>query len=125
MLVVVIVIIAVGYLVSLRIHPLRKCPRCNMSGRHFGAVFVFCDERVWCYSTNPFSTRFRSRGRRSRLVMDYHRKQHGHYCRFAIVGSAAGRSAWDSDHGNLYRIDFCDDDHREHHQRRLQRGRNL
>ena len=39
MLVLIIVIIAVGYLVSLRIHPLRKCPRCNMSGRHFGAVF--------------------------------------------------------------------------------------
>ncbi len=40
MLVLVIVILAVGYLVSLRIHPLRKCPRCNMSGRHFGAVFA-------------------------------------------------------------------------------------
>jgi DnaJ-class molecular chaperone len=39
MLILIIVIIAVGYLVSLRIHPLRKCPRCNMSGRHFGAVF--------------------------------------------------------------------------------------
>ena len=39
MLVLVIVIIAVGYLVSLRIHPLRKCPRCNMSGRHFGGVY--------------------------------------------------------------------------------------
>jgi DnaJ-class molecular chaperone len=39
MLVLVIVIIAVGYVVSVRIHPLRKCPRCNMSGRHFGAVF--------------------------------------------------------------------------------------
>jgi DnaJ-class molecular chaperone len=39
MLVLIVVIIAVGYLVSLRIHPLRKCPRCNMSGRHFGAVF--------------------------------------------------------------------------------------
>jgi hypothetical protein len=38
--VVIIVIIAVGYLVSLRIHPLRKCPRCNMSGRHYGAIFT-------------------------------------------------------------------------------------
>jgi DnaJ-class molecular chaperone len=36
----IIVIIAVGYLVSLRIHPLRKCPRCNMSGRHYGAIFT-------------------------------------------------------------------------------------
>jgi hypothetical protein len=40
MLVFIIVIIVVGYLVSLRIHPLRKCPRCNMSGRHFGSVFT-------------------------------------------------------------------------------------
>jgi DnaJ-class molecular chaperone len=39
MLVLIIIIIAVGYLVSLRIHPLRKCPRCNMSGRHYGAFF--------------------------------------------------------------------------------------
>jgi DnaJ-class molecular chaperone len=29
----------VGYLFSLRVHPLRKCPTCNMTGRHFGAVF--------------------------------------------------------------------------------------
>jgi hypothetical protein len=40
MLVFIVVIIVVGYLVSLRIHPLRKCPRCNMSGRHFGSVFT-------------------------------------------------------------------------------------
>jgi DnaJ-class molecular chaperone len=40
MLVLIIVILAVGYLVSLRIHPLRKCPRCNMSGRHFGTFFT-------------------------------------------------------------------------------------
>jgi DnaJ-class molecular chaperone len=29
----------VGYFFSLRVHPLRKCPTCNMTGRHFGAVF--------------------------------------------------------------------------------------
>lgn len=29
-----------GYLVSLRVHPLRKCPVCKMTGRHFGAVFT-------------------------------------------------------------------------------------
>jgi DnaJ-class molecular chaperone len=40
MLLLVIVVIAVGYLVSLRMHPLRKCPRCNMSGRHYGAFFT-------------------------------------------------------------------------------------
>ena len=28
-----------SYVVSTRIHPLRKCPTCNMSGRHFGGVF--------------------------------------------------------------------------------------
>jgi hypothetical protein len=45
MLVLVIVIIAVGYLVSTRIHPLRKCPRCNMSGRHFGGLFSYAYRR--------------------------------------------------------------------------------
>ena len=39
MLILVIAVIVVGYLVSLRIHPLRKCRSCNMSGRHFGSVF--------------------------------------------------------------------------------------
>ena len=34
-----IVIIGAGYLISLRIHPLRKCPTCNMTGRHFGSVY--------------------------------------------------------------------------------------
>jgi DnaJ-class molecular chaperone len=29
-----------GYLISLRIHPLRKCPVCKMTGRHFGSVFT-------------------------------------------------------------------------------------
>ncbi len=28
-----------GYLISLRIHPLRKCPTCKMTGRHFGAIY--------------------------------------------------------------------------------------
>lgn len=40
MVLIVIVIVAVGYLVSLRIHPLRKCPTCKMTGRHFGGVFT-------------------------------------------------------------------------------------
>jgi hypothetical protein len=38
--VIVIAIIAVSYIVSTRIHPLRKCPRCNMSGRHFGGIYT-------------------------------------------------------------------------------------
>jgi hypothetical protein len=36
---VLIAIVAGGYLVSLRIHPLRKCPTCKMTGRHFGDVY--------------------------------------------------------------------------------------
>jgi hypothetical protein len=35
----VIVIIGVCYIASTRIHPLRKCPTCNMTGRHFGAIY--------------------------------------------------------------------------------------
>ena len=38
--VVIIVIVAVGSIVSTRIHPLRKCPTCNMTGRHFGDVYT-------------------------------------------------------------------------------------
>ena len=37
--VLIIAIIAVSYVVSTRIHPLRKCPTCNMSGRHFAGVY--------------------------------------------------------------------------------------
>ncbi|MBV9382569.1 MAG: hypothetical protein JOY82_19370 [Streptosporangiaceae bacterium] len=32
-------VVAVGYFVSLRIHPLTKCRVCNMTGRHFGSVY--------------------------------------------------------------------------------------
>jgi hypothetical protein len=28
-----------GYLISLRIHPLRRCPTCKMTGRHFGSIY--------------------------------------------------------------------------------------
>ena len=58
MVLLVIVIVAVGYLVSLRIHPLRKCPTCKMTGRHFGGVF-----------SNSFRPcrRWRGSGRRDRL----------------------------------------------------------
>jgi hypothetical protein len=37
--VLVILIIGVSYAVSTRIHPLKKCPTCSMSGRHFGGVY--------------------------------------------------------------------------------------
>jgi DnaJ-class molecular chaperone len=36
---VIIVIVGLSYIVSTRIHPLRKCPTCNMSGRHFGGAY--------------------------------------------------------------------------------------
>jgi DnaJ-class molecular chaperone len=38
-LVVIAVIAAVGYFVSLRIHPLTRCRTCRMTGRHFGGVY--------------------------------------------------------------------------------------
>ena len=37
--VVIVVLVGLSYVVSTRIHPLRKCPTCNMSGRHFGSVY--------------------------------------------------------------------------------------
>jgi hypothetical protein len=27
------------YLISLRVHPLRRCPLCKMAGRHYAALF--------------------------------------------------------------------------------------
>ena len=39
-LVIIGLVAAVGYLVSLRIHPLTKCPVCKMTGRHFGSVYT-------------------------------------------------------------------------------------
>ena len=45
MLLLLIVIVVGGYLVSLRIHPLRKCPVCKMTGRHFGDVFKYSYRR--------------------------------------------------------------------------------
>ena len=38
-LIVIALIAGAGYLVSLRIHPLRRCPACKMTGRHFGSVY--------------------------------------------------------------------------------------
>ena len=39
------IVIAIGYFVSLRIHPLRKCPTCKMTGRHFGSVYSYSYRR--------------------------------------------------------------------------------
>jgi hypothetical protein len=58
MVLLLIVIVAVVYLVSLRIHPLRKCRTCKMTGRHFGGMFT--------YSMRP-CRRCRGSGRRDRL----------------------------------------------------------
>ena len=33
------VLLGSGYLFSLRVHPLRKCPVCKMAGRHFASLF--------------------------------------------------------------------------------------
>jgi DnaJ-class molecular chaperone len=40
-----LVFVGVGYLVSCRIHPLRKCPVCKMTGRHFGSVYTYSYRR--------------------------------------------------------------------------------
>lgn len=41
----IVAAIAGGYLISLRLHPLRQCGSCHGSGRHFGAVFTFAQRR--------------------------------------------------------------------------------
>jgi DnaJ-class molecular chaperone len=40
-LIVIALIAGLGYLVSLRIHPLRRCPVCKMTGRHYGSVYGY------------------------------------------------------------------------------------
>lgn len=35
----VIGIVVITYVASTRLHPLRKCSRCNMTGRHFGTMY--------------------------------------------------------------------------------------
>jgi DnaJ-class molecular chaperone len=44
-LLVVIAVFVVGYLISLRIHPLRKCPVCKMTGRHWGSIYTYSYRR--------------------------------------------------------------------------------
>ena len=41
----IVVIVAVGYYVSLRIHPLTKCNVCSGGGRHFGTVYTYAQRR--------------------------------------------------------------------------------
>ena len=44
-LVIIALIAGFGYLVSLRVHPLRRCPACKMQGRHFGSVYGYAYRR--------------------------------------------------------------------------------
>jgi DnaJ-class molecular chaperone len=38
-LILIAVIVAVGYIVSSRLHPLRRCPTCKGTGRLFGSFY--------------------------------------------------------------------------------------
>jgi hypothetical protein len=39
-LILIVLAVGVGYFVSLRVHPLRRCPVCkNTPGRHHGAIY--------------------------------------------------------------------------------------
>ena len=44
-LIIVAIVMAVGYFVSLRIHPLKRCRTCKMQGRHFGSVYTYAYRR--------------------------------------------------------------------------------
>jgi DnaJ-class molecular chaperone len=39
------IIVAAGYFISLRIHPLTTCKLCNGGGRHFGSVYTYAHRR--------------------------------------------------------------------------------
>ena len=41
----IIIVAAAGYFVSLRIHPLTKCRLCNGTGRHYGGVYMYAHRR--------------------------------------------------------------------------------
>ena len=41
----IVAAIVVGYLISIRLHPLRRCGSCSGSGRHFGAMFTHAQRR--------------------------------------------------------------------------------
>jgi DnaJ-class molecular chaperone len=43
--VIIVIIAAVGYYASLRVHPLTKCKLCNGGGRHFGTVYTQAQRR--------------------------------------------------------------------------------
>ncbi len=43
--IVLIVLVGAGYLISLRLHPFRRCPACNGTGRRRGAMFTYSHRR--------------------------------------------------------------------------------
>ena len=44
-LIIIGIIAAAGYYISLRIHPLTKCKLCNGNGRHFGTMYAYAHRR--------------------------------------------------------------------------------
>ncbi len=40
-LVVIVLLAGAGYFLSLRLHPLRRCPVCKGTGRHHGGVYTY------------------------------------------------------------------------------------
>jgi DnaJ-class molecular chaperone len=40
-LLVVVVVVIVGYLISIRVHPFTTCRRCNGTNRHKGAIYTY------------------------------------------------------------------------------------
>lgn len=43
--IVIVIIAALGYFISLRIHPLTRCRECNGGGRHYGSVYTYAQRR--------------------------------------------------------------------------------
>jgi DnaJ-class molecular chaperone len=65
LLIVIVVIVILGYLVSLRLHPWRRCRACQGTGRHFGTVWK---------SSHRMCTSCGGNGRRARLgINTFHR----------------------------------------------------
>ena len=43
--IIIIIVLVVGYFISLRLHPLTKCRTCKGTGRHFGGVYTYAQRR--------------------------------------------------------------------------------
>jgi len=44
-LIVIVIVAAAGYYVSLRIHPFTKCKECNGGGKHAGSLFSYAHRK--------------------------------------------------------------------------------